>query len=96
MKHGPIALIDKNMPGSLYCHFKMIFTKKTLSNIEEVRARDGQIIAIATEGDKNYSKVLRIKVIYIPQTLPMFTPALAVIPLQLLSYLHCRGIRQKT
>jgi glucosamine--fructose-6-phosphate aminotransferase (isomerizing) len=56
-----------------------------ISNIQEVRARKGKVIAIATEGDTHIESVAN-HVIYIPDTLPMLTPALAVIPLQLLAY----------
>ena len=84
MKHGPIALIDENMPVVFIATKDEIY-KKVISNIEEVKARRGKIIAIATEGDeeiKNYAN----HVIYIPDTLPALTPVLAVIPLQLLAY----------
>ncbi len=84
MKHGPIALIDENMPVVFIATQDEIY-EKILSNIEEVRARKGKVIAIATEGDeiiKNYANEL----IYIPQTLPMLTPILSVVPLQLMAY----------
>ena len=84
MKHGPIALIDENMPVVFIATQDEIYDK-VKSNIEEVRARKGRIIAIANEGDediKNYAG----DVIYIPNTIPMLTPVLAVIPLQLLAY----------
>ena len=84
MKHGPIALIDENMPVIVIATKDEIYDK-VKSNIEEVRARKGQIIAIANEGDediKNYAT----DVIYIPNTSAKLTPVLAVIPLQLLTY----------
>ncbi len=84
MKHGPIALIDENMPVVFIATQDEIY-EKILSNIEEVRARKGKVIAIATEEDeviKNYANEL----IYIPKTLPMLTPILAVVPLQLMAY----------
>lgn len=84
MKHGPIALIDENMPVVFIAPKDEIY-EKVLSNIEEVRSRRGRVIAIATEGDttiQNYAE----KVFYIPETLPMLTPILTVIPLQLLAY----------
>ena len=59
--------------------------EKVLSNIQEVRARKGHVIAIATEGDAQIGKLAE-QVIYIPKTLPLFTPILSVVPLQLLSY----------
>ncbi len=84
MKHGPIALIDENMPVVFIATQDEIYDK-ILSNIEEVKARKGKIIAIATEGDEKIATVAD-NVIYIPETLPMLTPILSVIPLQLLAY----------
>jgi glutamine---fructose-6-phosphate transaminase (isomerizing) len=84
MKHGPIALIDKNMP------VVVIATKKTnydkiVSNIQEIKSREGKIIAIVSEGDKTIEKLAN-DVIEIPDLSEFFTPIIAVIPLQLLSY----------
>ncbi len=84
MKHGPIALIDENMPVVVVAPQDDVY-EKVLSNIQEVRARKGHVIAIATEGDEKI-KSLAEQVIFIPKTLPLFTPILSVIPLQLLSY----------
>ncbi len=84
MKHGPIALIDENMPVVVVAPQDDVY-EKVLSNIQEVRARKGYVIAIATEGDEKI-KALAEQVIFIPKTLPLFTPILSVIPLQLLSY----------
>ncbi len=84
MKHGPIALIDENMPVVFIATQDEIY-EKIISNIEEVRARKGKIIAIATEGDTRIESVAD-NVIYIPETLPMLTPILSVIPFQLLAY----------
>jgi glucosamine--fructose-6-phosphate aminotransferase (isomerizing) len=84
MKHGPIALIDENMPVICIATRDSIY-EKMLSNIEQVRARHGKVIAIATEGD-TLIKEKADHVIYIPETLPMLTPVLAVIPLQILAY----------
>ncbi len=84
MKHGPIALIDKNMPV-VFIAIKDEIYDKVISNIEEVRSRKGRVIAIATEGDEEIRKHSDF-VIYIPETLPMFTPVLSVLPLQLLAY----------
>jgi len=84
MKHGPIALIDANMPVVFIATKDEIYSK-VISNMEEVRARSGRIIAIATEGDltiHNYAD----HVIYIPETHKALVPILSVIPLQLLSY----------
>jgi glucosamine--fructose-6-phosphate aminotransferase (isomerizing) len=84
MKHGPIALIDDNMPVVFICTRDAAYDKVT-SNMMEVRARKGRIIAIATEGD---DEVLARAdhVLYVPQTLPMLQPLLSVVPLQLLAY----------
>lgn len=84
MKHGPIALIDDKTPA-LFIVPKDELYEKTLSNIEEVRARGGRIIAIAGEGDTHIQKLAE-SVIYIPNTLPILQPILATIPLQLLAY----------
>jgi glutamine---fructose-6-phosphate transaminase (isomerizing) len=84
MKHGPIALIDENMPVVVIAPHDDIY-EKVISNIEEVRARKGRVIAIASEGDEKI-KSLAEEVIYIPETISMLSPMLTVIPLQLLSY----------
>ena len=84
MKHGPIALIDENMPVVVVAPQDDVY-EKILSNIQEVRARKGHVIAIATEGDTKM-RALAEQVIYIPSTLAMLTPMLSVVPLQLLSY----------
>ena len=85
MKHGPIALIDKNMPV-VFIATKDIYTyKKVLSNIQEVKARGGIVIAIATEGDKEIKKIVD-HVLYIPKTLYILSSILAAVPLQLLAY----------
>jgi len=84
MKHGPIALIDDNMPVVFICTRDAAYDK-VMSNMMEVRARRGRIIAIATEGDdrvRNHAD----HVLYVPHTLPMLQPMLSVIPLQLLAY----------
>ncbi len=84
MKHGPIALIDQNMPV-VFIATKDSTYDKILSNIEEVRARRGRVIAIATEGDQEIKRHTD-HVIYIPPTLEVLTPILTIIPLQLLAY----------
>jgi len=84
MKHGPIALIDENMPVVFICTRDSAY-EKVMSNMMEVRARKGCIIAIATEGDEEV-KTRADHVIYVPQTLPMLQPMLSVVPLQLLAY----------
>ena len=85
MKHGPIALIDKNMPVVFIAPHDIYTYKKVLGNIEEVKARGGIIIAIATEGDKEIPKKAK-HTIFIPKTLYTLSSILAVIPLQLLAY----------
>ncbi|OIP02341.1 MAG: glutamine--fructose-6-phosphate aminotransferase [Bacteroidetes bacterium CG2_30_32_10] len=84
MKHGPIALIDKEMPVVIIATNKGSY-EKVISNIEEVKARKGKIIAIVTEGDVAV-KNLADYIIEIPETIEMLVPLLATIPLQLLSY----------
>ncbi|KPJ60760.1 MAG: glutamine amidotransferase [Latescibacteria bacterium DG_63] len=84
MKHGPIALIDENMPVVFICIRDSAYDK-IMSNMEEVRARRGKIIAVATEGDKEVQKRAD-HVIYVPETLGVLTPLLTVIPFQLLAY----------
>ncbi|MEO5617147.1 MAG: glutamine--fructose-6-phosphate transaminase (isomerizing) [Candidatus Eisenbacteria bacterium] len=84
MKHGPIALIDENMPVVFICTRDSAY-EKVMSNMSEVRARKGHIIAIATEGDTDVA-ARADHVVYVPQTLPMLQPLLSVIPLQLLAY----------
>ncbi|MGE5679890.1 MAG: glutamine--fructose-6-phosphate transaminase (isomerizing) [Bacillota bacterium] len=84
MKHGPIALIDKNMPA-VFIAPKDSTYEKILSNIQEVKARQGRIIAIASESDKKIDKLVDYT-IKIPDTIRMLMPILTVIPLQLLAY----------
>ncbi len=84
MKHGPIALIDDTFPVVCLAPAGRVY-EKMLSNIQEIRARHGVIIAIATEGDKEIANQCR-HVIYIPETHEMLSPLLTVIPLQLLAY----------
>ncbi|MBI2651268.1 glutamine--fructose-6-phosphate transaminase (isomerizing) [Candidatus Woesearchaeota archaeon] len=85
MKHGPIALIDKNMPV-VFLATKDIYTyKKILGNIQEVKARNGIVIAIVTEGDEE-AKKLADYVVPIPKTLYILSSILAAVPLQLLAY----------
>jgi glucosamine--fructose-6-phosphate aminotransferase (isomerizing) len=84
MKHGPIALIDENMPVVVVATKDNTYEKIT-SNILEIKARKGKVIAIVTEGDDIISKIAD-HVLEVPDTLPAFSGLLAVIPLQLLSY----------
>ena len=84
MKHGPIALIDENMPVFVIATNKSAH-EKVASNIQEVKARKGVVIAVITEGDETI-KNLADFAIEIPETEEPFTPLLSVIPLQLLAY----------
>jgi glucosamine--fructose-6-phosphate aminotransferase (isomerizing) len=84
MKHGPIALIDENMPIVVIATKKGHY-EKVLSNIQEIKSRKGKIIGIVTVGDKSV-KELADHIIEIPETLESLSPILATIPLQLLSY----------
>ncbi len=84
MKHGPIALIDENMP-SVFIAPKDAIYDKVLNNIEEVKARNGQVLAIADKDDDQIDKLADYS-IKIPRTHDMLMPILTVIPLQLLAY----------
>lgn len=84
MKHGPIALIDKNMPVVFIATTDRVYAK-VLNNIEEVRTRGGKVIAIANEQNNEISEMVD-HVLYIPETIDALTPILSVIPLQLLAY----------
>jgi glucosamine--fructose-6-phosphate aminotransferase (isomerizing) len=84
MKHGPIALIDENMPIVVIATSNGHYDK-IVSNIQEIKARKGKIIAVVTEGD-TIVKELADHVIEIPETVEELTPLLTTIPLQLLSY----------
>ena len=84
MKHGPIALIDENMPVFVIATNKGHY-EKVVSNIQEIKSRSGKIIAIVTEGDITVKEIAD-HVIEIPETEEAFTPLLTTIPLQLLSY----------
>jgi len=84
MKHGPIALIDENMPAVVIALKDNVYNK-VLSNIEEIKARKGKVIAIATEGDSQIEDKVD-HVFFIPQTSQQLTPLLSIIPLQLLAY----------
>jgi len=84
MKHGPIALIDKDFPSIVIVPQDSVY-EKNLSNIEEIKARGGLVIAIATEGDKKISEIAD-DVIYIPKSLEMLTPLIVSVPLHLFAY----------
>jgi glucosamine--fructose-6-phosphate aminotransferase (isomerizing) len=84
MKHGPIALVDDNLPVVVVCP-KDHYYEKIVSNIQEVKARKGNIIAVVTEGDTVLKEMVN-DVFEIPESHPAVTPLLAIIPLQLFSY----------
>ncbi|MBK8881251.1 MAG: glutamine--fructose-6-phosphate transaminase (isomerizing) [Bacteroidales bacterium] len=84
MKHGPIALIDENMPVVVVATKDDTY-EKIVSNIQEIKARKGNVIAIVTEGDEIIKKMADY-VLEVPETIPALSGLLAVIPLQLLSY----------
>jgi len=81
MKHGPIAMINKDFPSFVIALKDSVY-KKNLSSIEEIRARNGRVIAIATEGDNLSAD----DVISVPKTLEMLSPVLSVVPTQLFAY----------
>jgi glucosamine--fructose-6-phosphate aminotransferase (isomerizing) len=84
MKHGPIALITEEMPVVFLAN-KGLQYEKVLSNMEEVRSRGGQVIAVATEGDEEIRRLAKY-VLYVPDVPEPFQPILNVVPLQLLAY----------
>jgi len=90
MKHGPIALIDENMPVLAIATDSKVY-EKVVANIEEVRARDGIVIALATKKNKEIKKKAD-HVFYMSQTLEILSPIVNVIPLQLLAY-HIAALR---
>ena len=89
MKDGPIALIDEGMP--VVVAPKDHTYDKVIANIEEVRGRQGRVIGVATEGDQDLKR-LDDEVVYVPATLPIMSPLLTTIPLQLLAY-HIAKLR---
>jgi glucosamine--fructose-6-phosphate aminotransferase (isomerizing) len=84
MKHGPIAMIDEKTPTVFIIPNDSLY-EKTFSNLEEIKARKGPIIALATEGNEKIHKKVD-DVIYLPPTIDALNPLLAALPLQLLSY----------
>jgi glucosamine--fructose-6-phosphate aminotransferase (isomerizing) len=88
MKHGPIALIDERMPVVAIAPRDAVF-EKMLGNIQEVRARGGSVVALTTDGDRTLPSLLDPAsdfVLKLPTTIPLLTPVVTVIPLQLLAY----------
>lgn len=84
LKHGGLALIDENFPTVAVCPSDSVY-EKMVSNIQEIKARNGRVLAIATQGNEDIKKIVD-DVIYIPKTLEMLTPLLSVIPLHLFAY----------
>ena len=84
MKHGPIALVDENTP-SVFVMPKGFIYEKVMSNLEEIKARGGPVIAIAEEGDDRIGDVAD-DVVYIPRVEEFLQPIVSAIPLQLLAY----------
>lgn len=84
MKHGPIALVDENLPV-VFVATKDSYYEKIVSNVQEIKARKGQVIAVATEGDEVIPNMSN-DVMFVPDTDEVIAPLLSVIPLQLLSY----------
>ena len=84
MKHGPIALVDQDMPIVFLATHHQLY-EKIISNMQEVNSRNGRILAVVTEGDK-LVKEIADKVIEVPKTINILVPLLSVVPLQLLAY----------
>jgi glucosamine--fructose-6-phosphate aminotransferase (isomerizing) len=91
MKHGPNALIDENLPVVIIAtrdpknELSMVRYEKTISNLKEVKARSGQVIALATEGDEEIKEAAD-HVLYVPEAPEELSPILEIVPLQLLAY----------
>ena len=84
MKHGPIALVDENLPV-LFVATKDSYYEKIVSNVQEIKARKGKVIAVATSGDTVIPSMAN-DTMFVPDTDEIIAPLLSVIPLQLLSY----------
>lgn len=84
MKHGPIALVDAEMPVVFVATHHQLYAK-IISNIEEVKARNGRVLAVVTQGDTSVRKIAE-HIIEVPPTMASLAPLLSVIPLQLLAY----------
>lgn len=92
LKHGPLALVEESFPTIAICPSDSVYDKM-ISNIEEIKARKGLVIAIATEGNEEIKKIAD-DVIYIPKTLEMLTPLLSVIPLHLFAYYFAKSLKK--
>jgi glutamine---fructose-6-phosphate transaminase (isomerizing) len=89
MKHGPLAMIDDKFPTLAIATADPVF-EKMLSNIQEIKARKGPVIALATEGDTRVAE-LADDVLYVPQTIEMLAPILNAVPLQLFAYYFAKA-----
>lgn len=89
-KHGPIALIDENFPTIVIAPNDSVY-EKTVSNLEEIRARKGKLIVITTEGNEKLEKLAN-NVIYVPKTLEILTPLLTIVPLHLFAYYFAKKL----
>ena len=84
MKHGPIAMIDEKFPTVALCLNDSVY-EKMISNVQEIKARSGRVLALATTGDETMKKMAD-EVIYVPAIMEMLEPVLCVVPLQLFAY----------
>ena len=84
MKHGPIALVDTDIPILFLATHHQLY-EKIISNMQDVKSRNGRILAVETEGDEQVKKIAD-SVLEIPQTLNALVPLLSVLPLQILAY----------
>ncbi len=84
MKHGPIAMIDENFPTVALCPADSVY-EKMISNVQEIKARSGRVLAIATVGDQTVSKMAD-ETIFVPEVMEMLLPIICVVPLQLFAY----------
>lgn len=89
MKHGPLAMIDENFPTMAIAPSDTVY-EKLASNIQEIRARRGPVVAIATEGNDDIQSYTK-DVIYVPETIEMLQPILSVVPLQLFAYYFAKA-----
>jgi glucosamine--fructose-6-phosphate aminotransferase (isomerizing) len=84
MKHGPIALIDENMPVVFVAPHDQVY-QKVLANMQEVKARGGRILAVTSEGNGDLGTLVD-RELHVPATVPLLSPVVTAIPLQLLAY----------
>jgi glucosamine--fructose-6-phosphate aminotransferase (isomerizing) len=89
-KHGPIALIDKNVVSVAICPKDSVY-EKTISNLQEIKARNGKIIAVASKKDKHLEKLVN-DVIYVPETIEMLSSLLTTVPLHLFAYYFAKKL----